>query len=86
LPPLTTYCFIESSIGCSSGLQRMINREQRRDKGSIMTKRCWRSSGTRMTSISSTRYPKGRSTLRGIVSTIAQILFVSDWFQQANAN
>jgi hypothetical protein len=71
LSTLTTHGFIERLIGSDSGLQRMIRREQGRDEGSITTKRCWRSFATRITSISSTWCPKGRSTGRGIMSIIS---------------
>jgi hypothetical protein len=67
-------------------IQRMISQEQGEDKGSIITKQCWQLSATRMASISSTRCPRSRSTVLHIISIICQLLSVSDWFQQANAN
>jgi hypothetical protein len=71
LSPLTTHGFIKRSIWSGSGSQRMISREQGRDEGSITTKRCWQSSGTRIASISSTWCPKGRSTAHGFMSIIS---------------
>jgi hypothetical protein len=61
---LTTHGFTGISIGSNSGFGRTMIREQTQGDGSIVAKRCWRSSGICAASIFSTWCPNERSMVR----------------------